>query len=101
MKSANMEQRASLDQNHVFAFLANPLTHGLREPVTRIDTHGAAVFLAGKHVYKVKRAVHFPFMDYSTLKKRRWACERELAVNKANAPDPTSVPFRFHKTVQF
>jgi len=26
-------------------------------------------------------------MDYSTLDKRRWACERELAVNKGNAPD--------------
>jgi uncharacterized protein len=82
-----MEQRASLDQNHVFAFLADPATHGLRERVTRIDTHGSAVFLAGKDVYKVKRAVHLPFMDYSTLEKRRWACERELAVNKANAPD--------------
>jgi uncharacterized protein len=82
-----LEQRASFDQDDVFAFLAEPATHGLREPVTRIDTHGAAVFLAGKDVYKVKRAVRFPFMDYSTLDKRRWACERELAVNKANAPD--------------
>jgi hypothetical protein len=52
----------------------------------RIDTHGAAVFLAGKNVYKVKRAVRFPFMDFSTLDKRRRACERELAVNKADAP---------------
>ncbi|MGA7655667.1 MAG: aminoglycoside phosphotransferase, partial [Methylocella sp.] len=82
-----MEQRASFDQNDVFAFLADPATHGLREPVTRIDTHGAAVFLAGRDVYKVKRVVRFPFMDYSTLDKRRWACERELAVNKGNAPD--------------
>ncbi len=85
--SANMEQRAAFDQNDVFAFLADPATHGLREPVTRINTHGAAVFLAGKDVYKVKRAVRYPFMDYSTLAKRRWACEREIAVNKANAPD--------------
>ena len=82
-----MEQRASFDQSNVFAFLADPATHGLREPVTRIDTHGAAVFLAGRDVYKVKRAVRFPFMDYSTLDKRRWACEREVAVNKGNAPD--------------
>ena len=83
---ANMEQRA-FDQSEVFAFLANPATHGLREPVVRIDTHGAAVFLAGKDVYKVKKAVRFPFMDYSTLDQRRQACARELAVNKANAPD--------------
>jgi aminoglycoside phosphotransferase family enzyme/predicted kinase len=81
-----MEQRA-FDQSDVFAFLADPATHGLNEPVRRIDTHGAAVFLAGKDVYKVKKAVRFPFMDYSTLDQRRRACARELAVNQANAPD--------------
>jgi uncharacterized protein len=73
-------------QSDVFAFLADPATHELREPIIRIDTHGAAVFLAGKNVYKVKTAVRFPFMDFSTLDKRRRACERELAVNKADAP---------------
>ena len=81
-----MEQQACFDQSDVFAFLADPATHELREPVIRIDTHGAAVFLAGKNVYKVKRAVRFPFMDFSTLDKRRRACERELAVNEADAP---------------
>jgi len=75
------------DQSDIFAFLGDPATHKLMEPVTRIDTHGAAVFLAGPDVYKVKRAVQFPFMDFSTLEKRRLACESELAVNKANAPN--------------
>src|SRR4029077_10446932 len=62
---SNMEQQACFDQSDVFAFLADPATHELREPIIRIDTHGAAVFLAGKNVYKVKRAVQFPFMDFS------------------------------------
>jgi aminoglycoside phosphotransferase family enzyme/predicted kinase len=75
------------DQSEVFAFLGDPATYGLLEPVKRIDTHGASVFLAGADVYKVKRAVRFPFMDFSTLEKRRRACESELSVNKANAPD--------------
>ena len=75
------------DQSEVFAFLCDPATHKLEEPVVRIDTHGAAVFLAGQNVYKIKRAVRFPFMDFSTLEKRRRACENELAVNKANAPN--------------
>lgn len=82
-----MNPETASDQGEVFAFLADPATHGLREPVVRIDTHGAAVFLAGAHVYKVKRAVRFPFMDYSTLAKRREACEAEIAVNRANAPE--------------
>ena len=81
-----MKEQACFDQSDVFAFLADPATHKLHEPIIRIDTHGAAVFLAGKNVYKVKRAVRFPFMDFSTLDKRRRACERELAVNKADAP---------------
>jgi aminoglycoside phosphotransferase family enzyme/predicted kinase len=74
-------------QEEVFNFLQNPATHGIKEQVNRIDTHGAAVFLAGSDVYKVKRAVRFPFMDFSTLEKRRAACEAEIAVNRKNAPN--------------
>ena len=74
------------DQRAVFALLQDPATHGRADPVTRIDTHGAAVFLAGPDVYKVKRAVRYPYMDFSTLEKRRAACEAEIAVNRTNAP---------------
>jgi aminoglycoside phosphotransferase family enzyme/predicted kinase len=78
---------ADADQEMVFAFLGDPGTHRSVASVERIDTHGAAVFLAGPDVYKVKRAVRFPFMDFSTLEKRRIACEAEVEVNRANAPD--------------
>jgi aminoglycoside phosphotransferase family enzyme/predicted kinase len=73
-------------QEAVFRFLADPKTHGLSEPVERVDTAGAVVFLAGADAYKVKRAVKFPFMDLSTLDKRREACEAEIEVNRASAP---------------
>jgi uncharacterized protein len=73
-------------QEVVFRFLADPKTHGLSEPVKRVDTANAAVFLAGADVYKAKWAVKFPFMDLSTLDKRREACEAEIAVNRASAP---------------
>jgi len=66
--------------------MADPATHGGGE-VKRIDTHAAAVFLVGERAYKVKRAVRFPFLDYSTLEKRKAACDAELAVNRAFAPD--------------
>jgi aminoglycoside phosphotransferase family enzyme/predicted kinase len=82
-----MDDKEPSDQSEVFAFLADPATHHLSTPVTRINTHGASVFLAGAHAYKVKRAVKFPFMDFSTLEKRRLACENEIAVNRANAPE--------------
>ncbi len=73
-------------QEEAFRFLADPATHGLKTPVGRVDTAGAVVFLAGDDVYKIKRAVTFPFMDLSTLEKRREACEAEIAVNRENAP---------------
>jgi hypothetical protein len=74
-------------QRGVFAFLADPAAHGLSEPVRRVDTHGAAVFLAGPDVYKVKRAVRYPYLDFSTIEKRRAACEAEIEINRRTAPD--------------
>ncbi len=44
------------------------------------------MFLAGDSALKIKRAVRFPFLDYSTLEKRKAACEAEIAVNRAFAP---------------
>lgn len=75
------------NQDEVLGFLASPATHGGMSDIRRIDTHGAIVFLAGEDAYKVKRAVRFPFMDLSTLAKRRAACEAELRINRPNAPD--------------
>src|SRR6266508_6954173 len=54
--------------------------------VERIDTHASIVFLAGPFAYKVKRAVKYPFLDFSTLEKRREACRNELRVNARTAP---------------
>jgi uncharacterized protein len=71
-------------QNEVVSFLDSALTAG--EPVTRIDTHAAIVFLSGKRALKIKRAVRLPFLDFSTLERRKKACEAELAVNRPFAP---------------
>ncbi len=73
-------------QDDVFALLADPATHDGAK-VTRFDTHAASVFLAGDRAYKVKRAVRFPFLDYSTLEKRKAACTAELKVNRRFAPE--------------
>ncbi|WP_307705471.1 bifunctional aminoglycoside phosphotransferase/ATP-binding protein [Rhodopseudomonas sp. B29] len=44
------------------------------------------MFLTKDRVLKIKRAVRFPFLDYSTLARRRTACEQELEVNRRFAP---------------
>lgn len=72
-------------QQSVIDFLGDAASHG-GAPVKRIDTHAAMVFLAGDRVLKIKRAVRFPFLDFSTLGKRRAACEAEIKVNRAFAP---------------
>lgn len=81
---------ATQAQEPVFALLADPATHAAYavggHAVKRIDTHAASVFLAGERALKVKRAVRFPFLDYSTLDKRKAACEAELAINRRTAP---------------
>jgi aminoglycoside phosphotransferase family enzyme/predicted kinase len=74
------------NQDEVLAFLADPATNG-GEKAQRIDTHAASVFLAGTRALKIKRAVRFPFLDYSTLAKRKQACDAELAVNAPYAPE--------------
>ena len=84
--SSGSHDTRSGSQEAVFRFLCRPETHGLSEPVKRVDTANAVVFLAGPDAYKVKRAVKFPFMDLSTLMKRREACEAEIAINRAFAP---------------
>jgi uncharacterized protein len=79
---------AAKAQEDVLALLADPAAYGggLKK-VRRIDTHAATVFLAGDRALKIKRAVRFPFLDYSTLAKRKAACAAEIEVNRPLAPE--------------
>ena len=75
------------DQTELIEFLSHPSAYS--PPVTRvdrIDTHAAAVFLAGSRAYKLKRAVRYDYLDFSTLERRRRFCEAEVALNRPMAP---------------
>jgi aminoglycoside phosphotransferase family enzyme/predicted kinase len=74
-------------QAKVLNFMGRPEAY-VPPPATleRIETHASIVFLAGDFAYKVKRAVKYPFLDFSTLEKRRQACLNELRVNRRTAP---------------
>ena len=59
-------------------------------PVDRVDlvqTHISFVLLAGEFVYKFKKPVDFGFLDFTTLDKRKYCCERELVLNRRLSPD--------------
>jgi aminoglycoside phosphotransferase family enzyme/predicted kinase len=74
------------DQAAVIAFLASPDSYPGAPAVERLDTHTASVFLAGDRAYKLKRAVRYDYLDYSTLELRRAACEAEVRLNRRTAP---------------
>ena len=70
------------DQSETIAFLDAEL-----KPERRIDTHGAIVFLSRERAYKLKRAVKFPYMDFSTESRRAAMCAAEIDVNRRSAPE--------------
>ncbi len=70
------------DQSETIAFLDAEL-----KPERRIDTHGAVVFLCRERAYKLKRAVKFPYMDFSTEGRRAAMCAAEIDVNRRSAPE--------------
>ena len=51
------------------------------------ETHVSVVFLAGDRAYKLKKPVRMPFLDYSTLGRRRRFCNEEVRLNRRSAPD--------------
>jgi len=55
--------------------------------VELIQTHISFIFIAGDLVYKVKKAVDFGFLDFTTLEKRKYYCDKEILLNRRFAPD--------------
>ena len=83
---AKFGQSHRTDQSQVVAFLSCPEAFNAG-PVTHIETHISHVFLAGTRAYKLKRAIKFSFVDYSTPARRRRMAEREVALNRRTAPE--------------
>ena len=52
----------------------------------RIDTHASIVFLVGDRAYKLKRAVRYDYLDYSTPERRLECCREEVRLNRRTAP---------------
>ncbi len=55
--------------------------------VERCESHISRVFIAGERVFKTKKAVVFPFLDYGTPRRRREMCHAEVALNRRLAGD--------------
>ncbi len=70
-------------QNQIFEAMCRPEFYP--HPVSGIEhreTHISHVFLTGDYVYKIKKPVNLEFLDFTTLKKRRYYCRQEVILNK-------------------
>ena len=73
-------------QDEVIRFLSNPAIYGEDGPVERVETHAAHVFLCGETALKIKRAVKYDYLDFSSLEQRQAMLHRELELNHPTAP---------------
>ncbi len=90
---ANVPGRALSDP------LAPGLVEALREPaayaldpsaaggVEWIQTHLSHVFLSGRRVYKLRKAIDLGFVCFASRAERNADCLREVALNRRLAPD--------------
>jgi hypothetical protein len=76
-----------MDQSATIAFLTSALEREAGAPLSTKKTHVSLLFLAGGLVFKLKRAVRFPYLDFSTPQAREQACRAELALNARAAPN--------------
>ena len=61
------------NQSDLVTFLKDCLTAQGTE-VELISTHASLIFLAGDRAFKLKRAVQYPYLDFSTPEKRFASC---------------------------
>jgi aminoglycoside phosphotransferase family enzyme/predicted kinase len=74
-------------QDAVIQALENPGFYPYRpQAVEHVQTHISHVFLAGPYVYKLKKAVRFPFLDFSTPELRQRFCSEEVRLNRRLCP---------------
>lgn len=67
--------------------LLDPAAYAFGPHVVELrETHISWVFLTEHKAYKVKKPVKFPFLDYSSLARRRELCHEELRLGRRFAP---------------
>ena len=82
-----MDDNQHISQAPLVAALLVPHTFGPTVTgIQHIETHISHVFLTGIWAYKLKKPLHLEFLDYSSLERRKYFCEREVLLNRRYAP---------------
>ncbi|MEC4984463.1 MAG: AAA family ATPase [Oscillatoria sp. PMC 1068.18] len=79
----NTQQASLIEQMQQPEFYPHPVT----TPIKLFQTHVSYVLLTGDFAYKVKKAVNFGFLDYSSVGKRKHFCAEEIRLNQPNATE--------------
>lgn len=87
MRMVSESAAAKLQQIVVDALLHPEVYPHATSKISLRQTHISFVFLTGSLAYKIKKAVNFGFLDYSTLAKRRHFCREEVRLNRRLVPD--------------
>ena len=70
------QRRGSMTHPKLVESMSKPAFYSHKpDAVELIQTHISFIFIAGDLVYKVKKAVYFGFLDFTTLEKRKYYCE--------------------------
>ena len=57
------------------------------QSIELVQTQMSFVFLTDNYVYKVKKAVNLGYLDYTTLEKRHFYCQKEVELNRRLCPE--------------
>src|ERR1700736_1682307 len=52
------------------------------QAVQLVETHISWILLTGEFVYKIKRPVHYPFVDLRSAERREFLCHEEVRLNR-------------------
>ena len=73
--------------NEKVEFLSRQSSYGDTTKVEVLETHMPWVFFTDQYVYKLKKPVRYPFLDFSSLSARHKYCLEEVRVNQPLAGD--------------
>ena len=77
-----------MEQSKLINDLMHPSAYpDMPEKITLAQTHISTVFIGDKFVYKIKKPVNFGFLDFSTLEKRKYFCNKEVELNSRFSQD--------------
>ena len=77
-----------MDHTSIVAAMKEPSFYGPSVgSVDFVQTHISSVFLTPDRAYKLKKPVHFGFLDFSTVELREKNCKAEVELNRRLAPE--------------